>query len=172
MTKKKQNKTKKRKEKKKEKGENKRTWIEKRYCLFLACNHVTKRLCWWCVGGQYNRIVSRRSYLKIGSGSQKREMLLFLTLTHHHHGCRDVMCKPAGITGATLRGGDRRRGLGRGMNRKVIKWIIINFLLTGVLKHTKKGFPIYFRILCSWWGFLEYLGGGGPNLWATAEHKP
>ena len=96
MTKKKQNKTKKRKEKKKEKGENKRTWIEKRYCLFLACNHVTRRLGWWCVGGQYNRIVSRRSYLKIGSGSQKREMLLFLTLTHHHHGCRDVMCKPAG----------------------------------------------------------------------------
>ena len=91
MTKK--NKEKKRKKKKKKVKTRER---EKRYCLFLACNHVTRRLCWWCVGGQYNRIVSRTSYLKIGSGSQKREMLLFLTLTHHHHGCRDVMCKPAG----------------------------------------------------------------------------
>ena len=24
--------------------------------LFLACNHVTRWPCWWCVGGQYNRI--------------------------------------------------------------------------------------------------------------------
>ena len=67
-------------------------------------------------------------------------------------------CANQQVTGATLRGGDRRRGLGRGMNRKVIKWTMINFLLTGVLKHTKKGFPNYFRIFCSWWGFLEYLG--------------
>ena len=33
--------------------------------------------------------------MKIGFSSQRREMLLFLTLTHHQHGCRDVKCKPA-----------------------------------------------------------------------------
>ena len=31
--------------------------------------------------------------MKIGFSSQRREMLLFLTLTHHQHGRRDVMCK-------------------------------------------------------------------------------
>ena len=33
--------------------------------------------------------------MKIGFSSHRREMLLFLTLTHHQHGRRDVMCKPA-----------------------------------------------------------------------------
>ena len=63
--------------------------------IFLACNRVTRRPCWWCVGGQYNRIFSWRIYMKIGFSSQRREMLLFLTLTHHQHGRRDVTCKPA-----------------------------------------------------------------------------
>ena len=31
--------------------------------------------------------------MKIGFSSQRREMLLFLTLTNHQHGRRDVMCK-------------------------------------------------------------------------------
>ena len=31
--------------------------------------------------------------MKIGFSSQRREMLLFLTLKHHQHGRRDVMCK-------------------------------------------------------------------------------
>ena len=26
---------------------------------FLACNNVIRRLCWWCVGGQHNRIFYR-----------------------------------------------------------------------------------------------------------------
>ena len=37
--------------------------------------------------------------MKIGFSSQRREMLLFLTLTHrqqfHQHGCSDVTSKPA-----------------------------------------------------------------------------
>ena len=37
--------------------------------------------------------------MKIGFSSQRREMLLFITLTHrqqfHQHGRRDVTCKPA-----------------------------------------------------------------------------
>ena len=33
--------------------------------------------------------------MKIGFSSQRREMLLFLTLTHHQYGCCDVKCKPA-----------------------------------------------------------------------------
>ena len=49
--------------------------------IFLACNHVTRRPCWWCVGGQYNIIFSRRIYMKIGFSFQRKEMLLFLTLT-------------------------------------------------------------------------------------------
>ena len=63
--------------------------------LSLACNHVTRRLCWWCVGGQYNRAFPKRSYMKIGFSSHRREMLLLLTLTHQRHGRRDVTCKPA-----------------------------------------------------------------------------
>ena len=63
--------------------------------LFLACNHVTRRSCWWCVGGQYNRAIPRRIYMKIGFSSQRREMLLFLTLTHYQQGRCDVTCKPA-----------------------------------------------------------------------------
>ena len=47
--------------------------------LFLACNHVTRRPCWWCVGGQYNRIFSHRIYMKVGFSPQRRETLLFLT---------------------------------------------------------------------------------------------
>ena len=62
---------------------------------FLACNHVTRWPCWWCVGGQYNTIFSRRIYMNIGFSSQRREMLLFLTLTHHQHGRHDVTQKPA-----------------------------------------------------------------------------
>ena len=38
--------------------------------LFLACNHVTRRPCLWCVGGQYNRIFSRNIYMKIGFSSR------------------------------------------------------------------------------------------------------
>ena len=45
--------------------------------IFLVCNHVTRRPCWMCVDSQYNRIFSRRIYMKIGYGSQRREMLLF-----------------------------------------------------------------------------------------------
>ena len=63
--------------------------------LFLACNHVTRRSCWWCVGGQYNRAIARRIYMKIGFSSQGREMLLFLTLTHYQQGRSDVTYKPA-----------------------------------------------------------------------------
>ena len=33
--------------------------------------------------------------MKIGFSSQRREMLLFLTLTHHQYCCRDIKCKPA-----------------------------------------------------------------------------
>ena len=44
--------------------------------LFLACNHVIRRLCWWCVGGQHNRIFYRRIYMKIRFSSQRNEMLL------------------------------------------------------------------------------------------------
>ena len=47
------------------------------------------------VGGHYNRIFSGRYYMKIGFSSQRREMLLFLTLTNHQYGCHDVKCKPA-----------------------------------------------------------------------------
>ena len=63
--------------------------------LFLACNHVTRRSFWWCVGGQYNRAIPRRINMKIGFSSQRREMLLFLTLTHYQQGRSDVTCKPA-----------------------------------------------------------------------------
>ena len=63
--------------------------------LFLACNHVTRRSCWWCVGGQYNRAIARRIYMKIGFSSQGRETLLFLTLTHYQQGRSDVTYKPA-----------------------------------------------------------------------------
>ena len=44
--------------------------------LFLACNHVIRRLCWWCVGGQHNRIFYRRIYMKIRFSSQRNEILL------------------------------------------------------------------------------------------------
>ena len=44
--------------------------------LFLACNHVIRRLCWWCVGGQHNRIFYRRIYMKIRFSSQRNELLL------------------------------------------------------------------------------------------------
>ena len=44
--------------------------------LFLACNRVIRRLCWWCVGGQHNIIFYRRNYMKIGFSSQRNEMLL------------------------------------------------------------------------------------------------
>ena len=44
--------------------------------LFLAFNHVIRRLCWWCVGGQHNRIFYRRIYMKIRFSSQRNEMLL------------------------------------------------------------------------------------------------
>lgn len=47
--------------------------------LFLACNHMIRRLCWWCVGGQHNRIFYRRIYMKIRFSSQRRERLFFLT---------------------------------------------------------------------------------------------
>ena len=63
--------------------------------LFLACNQVIRRLCWWCVGGQHNRIFYRRIYMKIGFSSQRNEVLLLWTLTHHQRGCRDVTCKQA-----------------------------------------------------------------------------
>ena len=64
--------------------------------LFLACNHVTRQSYWWCVGGHYNRMFFFwRIYMKIGFSSRRREMLLFLTLTHHQYGCCDVKCKPA-----------------------------------------------------------------------------
>ena len=64
--------------------------------LFLACNHVTRRSYWWCVGGHYHRMFFFwRIYMKIGFSSRRREMLLFLTLTHHQYGCCDVKCKPA-----------------------------------------------------------------------------
>ena len=33
--------------------------------------------------------------MKIGFSFQRREVFLFLTLTHHGHGRRDVTCKPA-----------------------------------------------------------------------------
>ena len=69
------------------------------YAQFLACNHVTRRSCWWRVvvncGHQYNIIFCRRIYMKIRFSSQRREMLLLLILTHHQHGSRDVACKPA-----------------------------------------------------------------------------
>ena len=62
---------------------------------FLACNHVTRRPCWWRVSGQYNIIFSRRIYIKMRFSSQRRKMLLFFTLTHHQHSRRDVTYKPA-----------------------------------------------------------------------------
>ena len=63
--------------------------------LFLASNHVTRWSCWLCVGGHCNRMFSQRIYMKMGFSSLRREMLLFLTLTHHQYGGRDVKCKPA-----------------------------------------------------------------------------
>ena len=36
-----------------------------------------------------------RIYMKIELSSQRREMLLFLTPTHHQNDRRDVTCKPA-----------------------------------------------------------------------------
>ena len=50
--------------------------------LFLACNHVTRQS-YWCVGGHYNRMFFRRIYMNMGFSAQRREMLFFLTLTHH-----------------------------------------------------------------------------------------
>ena len=50
--------------------------------LSLACNHMTRRPRWWCVGGQNNIIFSRRIYMKLGLSSQRREMFLFLTTKH------------------------------------------------------------------------------------------
>ena len=44
------------------------------------------------VGGKYNSIFSQRIYMKVEFSSQRREMLFFLTLTHHQHGRRDVTC--------------------------------------------------------------------------------
>ena len=38
---------------------------------------------------------SRNIYMKIEFSSQRIETLLFLTLTHHQYGRRDVTCKPA-----------------------------------------------------------------------------
>ena len=49
---------------------------------FLACSHLTRRPCWWCVGGQYNRVCFRRIYMKIEFSSQRREMLF--VLDHQH----------------------------------------------------------------------------------------
>ena len=46
-----------------------------RQCVFLDCNHVQGGQ----VGGQFNRIFSRRMYMKIEFSSQRTEMLLFLT---------------------------------------------------------------------------------------------
>ena len=50
--------------------------------LFLACNHMTRQS-YWCVGGHYNRMFFRRIYMNMGFIAQRREMLFFLTLTHH-----------------------------------------------------------------------------------------
>ena len=80
----------------------------KSYLIFLACNHVPRGPCWWCVGGQYNRMFSRRIYMKIEFSSQRREMLLFLILTHHQHGCRDIMCNLALYEQQWLRTGTSR----------------------------------------------------------------
>ena len=80
----------------------------KSYLIFLACNHVPRGPCWWCVGGQYNRMFSRRIYMKIEFSSQRREMLLFLILTHHQHGCRDIMCNLALYEQQRLRTGTSR----------------------------------------------------------------
>ena len=62
---------------------------------FLVCNHVT-----WQgghVGGQNNRIFSRRIYMKIVFSPQKRlfpeERNAFVF--DHQHSRRDVTCKPA-----------------------------------------------------------------------------
>ena len=60
------------------------------------------------VGGQYNIIFSWRIYMKIGFSSQRREMLLFLTLTHHQHGCCDIMCNLALYEQQWLRTGTSR----------------------------------------------------------------
>ena len=49
---------------------------------FLACNHVTRQPCWWCVSGQYNRCFFRRIYMKIEFSSQRRETLF--VLNHQH----------------------------------------------------------------------------------------
>ena len=64
---------------------------------FLACNHMTRRpcscmVCWWSI--QQNSVFSRRIYMKIGFSSQRKEILLFLTLTQHTT-TPDVTCKPA-----------------------------------------------------------------------------
>ena len=48
--------------------------------------------CWDHVGGQYSSIFSRIIYMKIEFSSQKERNAFVLD---HHHGRRDVTCKPA-----------------------------------------------------------------------------
>ena len=55
---------------------NKCLYQELFYSIFLVCNHVTRRPCWWSI--QYE-FLSRTIYLKVEVSSQRREMLLFLT---------------------------------------------------------------------------------------------
>ena len=54
---------------------NKYLYEELFYSIFLICNHVTRRPCWWST----IEFFSWRIYMKIEFSFQRREMLLFLT---------------------------------------------------------------------------------------------
>ena len=57
-----------------------KTKVSIRFCSFIIKNSWFAITCQGgYVGGQYNRIFCRRTYMKIEFGSQRREMLLFFT---------------------------------------------------------------------------------------------
>ena len=58
----------------------KKTKVSIRFCSFIIKNSWFAITCQGGhVGGQYNRIFCRRTYMKREFGSQRREMLLFFT---------------------------------------------------------------------------------------------
>ena len=54
---------------------NKYLYEELFYSIFLVCNHLTRRPCWWSTIEFFSRTI----YMKIEVSSQRREMLFFLT---------------------------------------------------------------------------------------------
>ena len=96
------------------------------------------------VGGQYNIIFSRRIYSKIGFSSQRREMFLFLTPTHHQHGRREVMCKPVRKKPRSAKAPAEKGIKPEGKNMINIHSCILNIGKCGVLQHAKYGLERYY----------------------------